>query len=96
MTKKRVFSFLILLVAVIAIMVIPKPTDSDSAEETQPTTTQSSEENEETEEQADEKKDLVGGIRIGTSNLIVLVVLGGILAVNKIKEIKAEQSEEKD
>lgn len=96
MTKKRVFGFIIFLVAVIAFMVIPKSSDSNSTEEAQTTTSQSTEANEENEEQTEEKKEPFGGIRIGTSNLVVLIVLGGILAVNTIKEIKAEQSEEKD
>ncbi len=96
MTKKRVFSFIILVIVVIAIMVIPKSADSDSTEEAETTASQSSEVKEGAEEQTDEKKEPLGGIRIGASNLIVLVVLGGILVVNKIKEIKAEQSEEKD
>lgn len=96
MTKKRVFSFIVLLLTVAAIMVIPKSADSNNMEEAQATASQSAEADEETEEKTEEKPEPFGGISIGISNFIALVVLGGILAVNKIKEIKAEQSDKKD
>ena len=96
MTKKKIFSFLVLLVALVAFILIPKSPDNNNAEETQTTTSQSTDANSEAEEQTEEKKEPFGGIRIGASNLIVLVVLGGIIAVNKYKEIKAGQAEEKD
>ena len=95
MTKKRFFSFLVLLVAVVAFMLIPKEPDETETEKTQTTSSQSAETTGENEEQEEEKEPL-GGLKIGASNLIVLLALGSILAVNKYKEIKAEQSEEKD
>lgn len=96
MTKKKFFSFLVLFVAVVAFMLIPKGPDKTETEETQTTSSQSAETTGENEEQEEEKEEPLGGLKIGTSNLIVLLVLGSILAVNKYKEIKAEQSEKKD
>lgn len=94
--KKSILSFIVLLIAVIAIMVIPKSGENNQAEEQ--TTTMVSEETNTTEEksEAKEEKEPLGGIRIGTSNLIVLLALGSILAINKIREIKAGQSKSKD
>ena len=96
MTKKKIISFLVLLVAVVAFMLIPKEPTKTETEEAQTTASQSAEATEGNEEQEEKKEEPFGGIKIGTSNLIVLFVLGSILAVNKYKEIKAEKSEEKD
>ncbi len=94
MIIKKILSFLVLLVVVLAIMLIPKEADTPE-NETQSETSQTVVA-EGDEEQEEEPKEPLGGIKIGTSNMIVLLVLGGILAVNKYKEIKAGQSEERN
>lgn len=95
MTKKRFFSFLVLLVAVVAFMLIPKGVE-DNMEETQDTTAQSSEANNENETNEEQEVEPIDGIKIGVSNLIVLIGLGTVLAINKFKDIRVEQSQEKD
>lgn len=102
MDKKKILSIIVLLIAVIAFMAIPNKnqTAPEEVNSTTASVTQIEESSSETEDEntteKEEKKEFLGGIRIGTSNLIVLAVLGAIIGINKIKEIKASKSQEKD
>lgn len=99
MDKKKILSIIVLLIAVIAFMAIPNKnqTTPEEVNSTTASVTQIEESSSETEdENTTEKEEFLGGIRIGTSNLIVLAVLGAIIGINKIKEIKASKSQEKD
>lgn len=104
MDKKKILSIIVLLIAVIAFMAIPNKnqTTPEEVNSTTASVTQiqieesSSETEDENTTEEEEKKEFLGGIRIGTSNLIVLAVLGAIIGINKIKEIKAAKSQEKD
>lgn len=96
MAKKKVLSFIVLLIAVIAIMVIPQSGETNQTEQTEQATTVTAVEEANEDKETTNEKEPFGGVKIGTSNLIVLIVLSSILAVNKIREIKAGQSKSKD
>lgn len=87
-----------MLVIVVAFMLVPKEKVKDNQENTQTTTVQSTEVKNEDDNNSENQKEKepFGGIKIGTCNFIILIVLGTVLAVNKYKEIKAGQSQEKE
>ena len=97
-----------MLVIVVAFMLIPKAPDAevnkqdDTSSETVTTTVimqgdDATNDNAQPEQSTPkEKKEPFGGLKIGTSNFIVLLVLGVILVANKVREVKAGQSKEED
>lgn len=101
-------NFIIMLVIVVAFMLIPKSPDAEvskednTSSETVTTTVivqgdDANNDNVQPEQSAPkEKKEPFGGLKIGTSNFIVLIVLGVVLVANKVREVKAGQSKEED
>lgn len=97
-----------MLVVVVAFMLIPKSPDAEESKQDDissetVTTTVVMEGDEVADDNAQpdqgtpkENKEPFGGLKIGTANFIVLLVLGAVLAVNKVREVKAGQSKEED
>lgn len=103
MRMKKILSIIGVIVIVVFAMLVPSDLKKYEKDQQTQSTTSVSTENESVKNSTNEEScpneestEFFGGIRIGTSNIILLSICGLILLINKVRDIKAEHSKKTD